>query len=163
MWMTSVASRPLRRRTRALRRQCGAESELGSTIPLILGFFVIAMLVVGGSVAAADAYLDQRALQSVCDGAALAGVNALDDAAVFDDDFGGYGDLPLGDVDAAVAQYLGRDAGRSDVQIESLIVTGDATVELVCVQRLPLVFGEAFGYGDGVEHRVAAAARSNLR
>ena len=46
--------------------------EQGSTFPLIIGFFLLAMLVVAGSVAAGDAFVQQRGLQDTCDGAALA-------------------------------------------------------------------------------------------
>ena len=46
--------------------------DTGSTIPLIIGFFLISMLMVAGSVAAGDAFVQQRGLQDVCDGAALA-------------------------------------------------------------------------------------------
>ena len=46
--------------------------DRGSTVPLILGFFLIALLVVAGAVALGDAFVDQRNLQDVCDGAAAA-------------------------------------------------------------------------------------------
>ncbi|MDQ2751380.1 MAG: pilus assembly protein TadG-related protein, partial [Actinomycetota bacterium] len=43
-----------------------------TTIPLILGFFIIALITVAGAVAAGDAFVQQRGLQDVCDGAAAA-------------------------------------------------------------------------------------------
>ena len=55
--------------------------DRGSTIPLILGCFVVAFLIVAGSVAAGDAFLQQRNLQSVCDGAAAAAATSADLAA----------------------------------------------------------------------------------
>ena len=48
--------------------------DTGSTIPMILGFFLLAMLMVAGSIALGQAFVQQRDLQDVCDGAAAAGV-----------------------------------------------------------------------------------------
>ncbi|MGB9377651.1 MAG: pilus assembly protein TadG-related protein, partial [Mycobacteriales bacterium] len=81
----------------------------GSIAPLILVFFLIAILVVMGTVAAGSAFLEQRDLQSVCDGAAINATNALDEHATY----GGppdQGALPLSEasVQAAVADYRQR-------------------------------------------------------
>lgn len=139
------------------------DHERGSTVPLILGFFLVAMILVAGSVAAANAYLDQRNLQSICDGAALAGANSLDARATFDGDLGGYSDLPLAQVDEAVEAYLSRDVARAGVRIEHAAVVEATTLVLDCAQRTDLAFGAMFGYADGVEHHVTATARARLR
>jgi len=139
--------------------------ERGSTVPLILGFFLMALLMVLGAVAAADAYLDQRSLQGICDGAALAGANVLDEAAVYGPqpaDLGSTDALPLGDAQLAIDQFLSRDAQRRGVTIESAQITDGSTVVLTCAQTLPVTFGTVFGFADGVHHRATAAARSRL-
>src|SRR4051794_4255914 len=80
--------------------------EDGTIIPLIVGFFVLALYVVAGSIAASDAFLDQRSVQSACDGAALAGANALDPTSVYGSDLGSKGILPVDLVSDAIAAYL---------------------------------------------------------
>jgi hypothetical protein len=138
----------------------GEPPDRGSTVPLILGFFLIAFLMVAGSIAASDAYLDQRALQSACDGAALAGVGAIDESVAFTSGVGQYDSLPLGPARAAAQTYLLRDAGRSLVRIENSSIADGSTLTLTCVERTPLAFGSMFGFGDGLEHRAHASARS---
>ncbi|HZY77482.1 MAG TPA: pilus assembly protein TadG-related protein, partial [Jatrophihabitantaceae bacterium] len=80
----------------------------GSTIPLILGFFLVALLMIGGAIAAADAFVQQRGLQDVCDGAASA---AAAEAARLDRDpsLGSGAELAFDGVEDAVARYLARD------------------------------------------------------
>jgi hypothetical protein len=58
------------------------QPELGSTTPLILGFFLIALLFVGATTALSDAVGRQRALQATCDGASIAAANQAQDTAV---------------------------------------------------------------------------------
>jgi len=48
------------------------DDDHGSTLPLILGFFLLALIMVAGSIAAGDAFVQQRDLQDVCDGAVTA-------------------------------------------------------------------------------------------
>jgi hypothetical protein len=50
--------------------------DRGSTIPLILGFVIVAFFLVAGAVALGDAFVQQRDLQDVCDGAAAAAAAA---------------------------------------------------------------------------------------
>src|SRR4051794_17199205 len=110
--------------SRRFRTGTPRTDEQGTTIPLILGFFIVALLMVAGSIAASDAALDQRNLQHVCDGAALAGANALDSDRVFDGELGARASLPIGTAaESAVADYLQRDSQRSDVRIESAALT----------------------------------------
>jgi hypothetical protein len=137
--------------------------ERGSTVPLILGFFLLALIMVAGSVAAASAYLAQRSLQSICDGAALAGASSLDVHEVFEGDLGGYGDLPLAAADTAIERYLSRDAARAGVRIEHAEIEAGVSVVLDCQQHTGLAFGALFGYADGVDHHARATARARLR
>lgn len=133
----------------------------GSTLPLILGFFLVALLMVAGSVAAGDAFVQQRGLQDVCDGAATA-------AAASGVDLGRGGELQgeralqFGDVRQAVAGYLARDPSRQDVRMHAELSADQRTLTLTCEQTEHIAFGAVFGKGDGVHHRVTSSARAPL-
>jgi hypothetical protein len=132
--------------------------DRGSTIPLILGFFLIALLVVAGAVALGDAFVDQRSLQDVCDGAAAA---AAASAADLDRTQGlaADGSLRFADVHRAVADYLARDAQRRQVQV-SVVLSGDGTrITLTCHQTMSLAFGAVFGRPD-VRHTATSSSRA---
>lgn len=134
--------------------------DRGSTIPLILGCFLLAMVMVAGSIAAGQAFVQQRDLQSMCDGAAAAAAASGDLAAAR-----GMGDvggdrLRLGNVQQAVDGYLARDGSRRGVSVQATLTADARTVDLVCVNRTPLAFGSVFGYGDGVRHRATSAAQA---
>ena len=135
--------------------------DRGSTLPLILGFFLLALLMIAGSVAAGDAFVQQRGLQDVCDGAATA-------AAATAVEVGRGGDLAretalrFGNVKAAVAEYLSRDPDRVTVQTTVRLSTDRRTLELTCEQTEHIAFGAMFGYGGGVHHRATAGAEAFL-
>jgi hypothetical protein len=135
--------------------------ERGSTIPLILGFFLIALLMIGGAVAAADAFVQQRGLQDVCDGAAAA---AAASAVQLDrgTDLGVGEALQFDGADQAVAAYLSRDGGRAGVHADVQLSADGQTVELTCTETATVAFGAMFGKGDGVRHTVHSAARAPL-
>ena len=136
--------------------------DRGSTIPLILGCFVIAFLIVAGSVAAGDAFLQQRDLQSVCDGAAAAAATSADLAAARDTGDVGGSALRLANVQEAVDQYISRDASRSTVQVEATLTQDAETVSLVCIEHREIAFGAVFGKGGGVDHHAVSTARAPL-
>jgi Flp pilus assembly protein TadG len=135
--------------------------DRGSTLPLILGFFLLALLVIAGSVAAGDAFVQQRGLQDVCDGAAAA-------AAASGVDLGRGGDLEtehalqFGDVRGAVLTYLARDPSRRQVRVNAQLSDDARTLTLTCEQTETIAFGAMFGKGDGVHHRVTSSARAPL-
>jgi len=135
-------------------------AEDGSTIPLVLGFFLIGLLVVAGAVLAGDAYTKQRELQSICDGAVLAAANALDSKAARTQPLTGA--LPLAGAQQAVEEYLSRDPGRAAVRIRTEVGADGRTVSADCRQRVELAFGAVIGRGDGVEQRTTAHASSLL-
>lgn len=155
-------------------RRDGAEPHLpirrrladdrGTLIPLILGFFIIALLIVAGSIALADAQMDQRNLQSVCDGAVLAGVNGLDPNELYGTErYGTAGALPLGERAAAhIEQYIYRDATRAQVQIDSAELGSDGALRVSCSWRMSLAFGTMFGRPDGIVHHATATANAPL-
>lgn len=135
--------------------------DAGSTLPLILGFFLVALLMVAGSVAAGDAFVQQRSLQDVCDGAAAA-------AAASGVDLGRGGaleteqQLQFGDVRTAVEDYLARDAGRRAVRVSARLSADRRTLTLTCEQTEHIAFGAMFGKGAGVHHVVSASAQAPL-
>lgn len=133
--------------------------DRGSTIPLLLGFVVIAFLVVAASIAAGDAFVQQQDLQETCDGAAAAAASSADFVAARSGSLAG--SLPLANVQEAVAAYLGRDPSRSSVSASAAVV-GGTDVAVVCTSRTPVAFGSMFGFGDGIEHRARSTARSPI-
>lgn len=134
--------------------------DRGSTTPLILGLFLVAMLVTAGAISAGDAFAHQRELQSICDGAAAAaaaGSADLDrsrpvaDALAFDD------------VADTVARYLARDPDRPTVRATAELSVDGLQLSLTCVQVRSVAFGAAFGHGRGVRHVAHSSARAPLR
>lgn len=133
-------------------------AEDGSTIPLVLGFFLVGLLVVAGAVLAGDAYTKQRELQSICDGAVLAAANALDSRVARSQPLTGA--LPLAGVQQAAEAYLSGDPGRTGVRIRAEVGADGRTVAADCRRRVSLAFGSVIGRGDGIEQHTTAHARS---
>jgi hypothetical protein len=136
-------------------------SDRGSTVPLIVCFFLVAFLVVAGAIAAGQAFVQQRDLQDLCDGAAAAAA-----AAGADIDRGSRlvegGALQFADVQAFVDSYVLRespDAARSGVVVATRLSDGDRTIRLRCAVTSPVAFGGLFGKAHGVRHVVDASAR----
>ena len=135
--------------------------DAGSTLPLILGFFLLALIMVAGSIAAGDAFVQQRDLQDVCDGAATAaaasGVDLGRGGAL-----GGEQSLQFGDVATAVSAYVARDPSRGDVHISAELSPDRRTLTLQCEQTEQIAFGAMFGKGAGVHHIATSSARVPL-
>lgn len=138
----------------------GAGDDRGSTLPLVLGFFLIAMLFVAGATAISGAFTDQRDLQSVCDGASLAAANSASGQALHGTGNSG-GAVALTNADSAVAGYLAR-AGAADVRTQGELSTDGLTLRLTCIRHTKLAFGSFIGHGDGVDQRAVSSARSPL-
>lgn len=133
--------------------------DRGSTLPLLLGFLVIALLVTAGAVALGDAFVQQRGLQSVCDGAAAAaGAAALDLSR--HDGIGASVSAPLAGVEAAVREYLDRDAQRRPVQALVRLSSDARRVDVECRETQTVAFGALFGKAGGVRHVAYASARA---
>jgi uncharacterized membrane protein len=132
--------------------------DQGSLIPMILMAFVVAGLIIVGSVVAGDAFLTQRDLQSECDGAAIAGAQALDDSDFYRNGVGSDQALPLGGVQQAVDRYAAEDGSR----VRMIATVGDdhVTVAVACTKTAHLTFGAVFGYGNGLRQHATAHARS---
>jgi Putative Flp pilus-assembly TadE/G-like len=133
----------------------------GSTLPLIIGFFVITMLMTAGAVAAGDAFVQQRGLQDVCDGAAAAAAAGAADLDRTHDDHGQ--SLHFAGVQHVVDDYLARDPSRRDVRAEATLSADTRTVSVRCDETRHIVFGTVFGKGGGVHHIATAAAQAPVR
>lgn len=127
-------------------------------MPLILLFFVLALLLVAGVITASSAFLAQRDLQSDCDGAAVAAANALDAAGFYGSDRAGDA-LPLavGGAQSAVDRYA-ADAGL--VSTSFAVTVADGRAQVVCGRSVVVPFADAFGYRDGVRRTAVSEARS---
>ncbi len=136
--------------------------DRGSTMPLILGFVLLAMITVAGAVAAGQAFVHQRDLQHVCDGAAAAAAASAADLRR-DAALAGAGALRFAEVPAAVEAYLARDPARRAVLVRSALSADARTIVLSCVETRPVAFGAAFGRGGGLRHTVTSAARAPIR
>ena len=116
----------------------------GSTIPLILGFFLIAAFVIAGSVSLGQAFVQQRDLQDVCDGAAAAAAASAADL----DRSGAVAaaqSLQFTDVQTVVDAYLARDPGRRGVRVGAVLSADRRRIALTCTQTRALALGGLFG------------------
>ena len=137
------------------------DADRGSTVPMILGFFLVALLMVAGAIAAGDAFVQQRGLQSLCDGAAS---DAAGSAIDLDRGLGaGSGDsLRFDHVDAAVTAYLARDRQRERVRVTAELSPDRTTVTLTCADTAIVAFGSFFGRGAGIVQHATSSARAPL-
>lgn len=133
-------------------------NDRGSTIPLTFGFFLIAFVMVAGAVAVGEAFVQQRDLQDLCDGAAAAAAASagdLDRAAGV-----GTGDsLPFAHVSDVVAAYLARDPERRGVRVHAALSRDRRRITLTCDETTSLAFGGFFGRGH-VHHTATSSARA---
>jgi hypothetical protein len=133
--------------------------DRGSTIPVILAFFLVAVLTVAGAVAAGQAFVQQRDLQDLCDGAATAAAGSAIDLSRTGGVVHG-ADLRFAGVQDAVQAYLARDPDRRDAEVSTLVSADGTRLALTCVQTRPIAFGALFGRSGGVRHIVHATARA---
>lgn len=147
-----------RQQVRARWRVCLA-SDTGSMIPMIILAFSIAGLVITGSISAGSAFLAQRDLQSACDGAAIAGAQALGNQRYYHSSH--LSDLPLGNVQAAVDQYVAENAAvdRNVVRAAASVGQDGTTVTVRCAEHVDIPFQTVFSPG-GLDRDATASARS---
>ncbi|WP_375482368.1 pilus assembly protein TadG-related protein [uncultured Jatrophihabitans sp.] len=130
----------------------------GSTIPLILGFFLIALIMVAASVSLGQALVQQRDLQDVCDGAAAAAAASSADLDR-DSSVAGGTSLRFTDVSAGVVAYLHRDPTRQDVRVGVALSPDRERITLTCRQTRTLALGAFFGRAH-VRHTTTSSARA---
>jgi hypothetical protein len=138
--------------------------------------FLLAGTFVCGSIAASAAFLAQRDLAGVCDGAAVAAANGFSRSAAG----GGAGagavageaesqpddvdSLPLDDeaVQRAVATYRLHQVPAGDGALSMTASTDGRVATVTCRRRVRIPFGALLGYRDGLDRTVVARARSPL-
>jgi hypothetical protein len=135
--------------------------ETGSTIPLIVGFAGLALVLIFTVVAASSVYVERKRLFDLADGAALSGAEAFDIDDVVETPHGPRPVLRSPEVAAAVRDYLaatptGDLSELKVVDAETLDGTS-ATVTLSAHWRPPVftLLGQ-----EGFPVRVTVVARS---
>ena len=139
-------------------------ADRGTVLPLVLLSFLLAGLLVTAGTAASAAFLAQRDLAGVCDGAALAGAAALDRAALARPRPGADGvgpGLPLdrAEVAAAVGSYR-HHAARPGLVLTA--GTDGRTVTVTCRRTVRIPFGAVLGKAGGLDRTAVARARTAL-
>jgi Putative Flp pilus-assembly TadE/G-like len=162
-----------RDRRRPGRRQGNrGRRDGGTAIPLILLCFLLAGTFVCGSIAASAAFLAQRDLAGLCDGAAVAAANAFsrtgDGAAEAATDRESRRDspdsLPLDpeSVQRAVSAYLVNVAATGAGDVSMAVDTDGRVATVTCRRRVHIPFGGLLGHRDGLDRTAVARARSPL-
>ncbi len=147
--------------------------DAGTTVPLIMICFLVAGMFVCGSIAASAAFLAQRDLAGMCDGAAVAAANAFSRPGAGGAGAGagdgvsrpdGPDSLPLdaAAVQAAVAAYRLHQLPATDGALSMTATTDGRVATVACRQRVRIPFGVLLGYRDGLDRTVVARARSPL-
>lgn len=128
--------------------------DRGSTLPLMIGFFLLAGLLLTGGVTASAAFLAQRELQSSCDGAAIAAAHGFTRS---EDNTG----LSF-DPDAAqlsVAQYAAEAWGAEAAQVGiDVQVDGDRVI-VSCRKTADVPFDDIFA-PSGIDQTTVSSANA---
>jgi uncharacterized membrane protein len=143
--------------TRFCRRVPGGDD--GSMLPLVIGMVVVVVALIAVVTDAGALWLARRSLQSTVDGAALAGAQGVDLAAVYAG--GATGDLELDPLRArsAVRTYLRQTPSDQPVRLTRVLVTTtEVTIDARTTVSLPFT---SFLTGRGVA--VVAEATAVLR
>lgn len=163
--MRATAQNPYSSAVRASRTAEGhpsqrftGEGDAGSSLPFVLLCWLIAALMTFGGIAASDAFLEQAAVQTLCDGAALAAANEVSPGAAYSGD-GISAGLPLDQPTAstAVADYLAD--GGTELDAWSATTTG-VEVTVTCTRNVEITFGWLFLTGDLLERTAVASAQA---
>lgn len=142
-----------------MRTAATDDGERGSTLPFVLLCWLIAALMVFGAIAASDAFLEQRAVQSVCDGAALAAADRTDERVVYGNGVGTALPLTAESTETAVAEHL----AAGDARLDSWATSTDGTeVTVRCTRQAEIAFGWLFLGGRPLERTALASARAPI-
>jgi uncharacterized membrane protein len=137
------------------------DAERGSILPLVLLCWLLGALMAFGAIAASDAFLEQRDVQSVCDGAALAAAGRTDEGAVYANGVGTQLALTDTSTQAAVAEHLAAQAGPDGARLDAWSVSTDgAEVTVRCTRYTDIAFGWLFLGGRPLERTAVASARA---
>lgn len=121
----------------------------GSITPLVVGLTLVAGLVVTAVIAASAAFLAQRDLAGICDGAAVAAA-----AAGTEPDADGDPGLDPGRIPAELERYRSDEPG---LFLDA--ATDGRTVTVTCSRRAEIPFGAVLGAPHGLDRTVVARAR----
>lgn len=139
--------------------------DQGSVLILLLGFAVLALVLVGVVADLSKVFLAKRALASTADGAAISAAQALDLEALYTGS-ADPGALPIDSraADAAARGHLARDGSAAAYDGFALdhVEATPSQVEVQVSARVALLFGAFFAGPDGVRLSASATARSPL-
>ncbi|MDX6326905.1 MAG: hypothetical protein QOK15_3259 [Nocardioidaceae bacterium] len=132
-------------------------TEGGQVSVLIIGFFVVALLLVVVVVDASAAYLHRQRLDAVADGAAIAAVDGVQEASIYEQGLGQRAVLDPAQARALVAEYVrGVGAARYAGLHYQVFTTPDSvTVVVSAPLSLPLA---PPGWGGTTRVTASAAA-----
>lgn len=133
----------------------------GTVLLLIIGLITVVALLVAVVTDVSSLYLHRRELIAAADGAALAGAQSVDEAAIYRDGLPRTGPVPL-DPDAArqaVHHYL-DEAGLGGVDVQIVATTTTVTVRLAERYRLPVASTVTAGTAGDPAVTASATART---
>lgn len=140
-------------------QMCGARSDDGTVLLLIIGLVVVVGLLVAVVTDVSALYLQRRDLISAADGAALAGAQSVDEESIYRDGLPTAGPVPL-DQDAAeraVRDYL-SEAGVLSPGLAVEVSTTATTVSVFLEVRMDLPIASAASAGATGTAQVSATA-----
>ena len=135
-------------------------NDEGSTLPLIIFFGMLSMILVLIVIAASSLYLERKRLFTLADSAALVGAEAFELAAVAPTSGGVRPQLASGDVRAEVTDFIESTPNRFEaLQVERAETTDGrtATVSLSSYWRPPVV---TLFVPEGIRIEVTSVGRS---
>lgn len=128
----------------------------------MIGFWLVAMLFVAGSLALGTAFTRQRSLQSTCDAAALAAASGISKDRLH---FAGASanDLPLDNARAALDAFVARDPARATIKFDPPVLDADhVTVRIGCHTHATVPFQTLILRAGGINQSAQASARSPI-
>lgn len=117
------------------------QTEQGQMTIMILGFGVVILLLITSVIAASQVFVQQRAIHSAADGAALAGTDGIDPSSIYTGGVGDEVELDEGAAQTAVDDYLAQLARQGERENLGCgaEVAGD-TVTVHCSEVVPIPF-----------------------
>lgn len=115
--------------------------ETGQTALLIVGFFLVAVLLIGVVVDASAAYLQRQSLSALADGAALAAADGVEEEQVYVEGLDAYADIDPAVAEAYVRDYLARSGAARrfpGLAVQVQPAGKSVTVRMTAPLRLPI-------------------------
>lgn len=129
------------------------DEDRGSTLPLMIGFFLIAGLMLTGGVSASAAFLAQRDLQSGCDGAAIAAAQGFTRTSSGDDPL----TFDQAAAEAGVATYAPEAWGGDAASVSLTVGVDGNVVQVTCSRTVRIPFDSVFSPG-GIRRTATSTA-----